>query len=268
MTLLLPLLAFVVRRRCSSTRRAWRWRRAGAAAIERRLGEIAAARATAVRARRRCETIVGDVQAPRAAWRRSRRRRWASCSGGSCAAGFRSNEALVVFFGIRVGCALAVVRAARDAAVRPAQHAAGARRLRRSAICCRAWCSARLAKRRQHRIRLSLPDALDLLVVSVEAGSASIRRFSASATSSRSRIPICRDELRLVNLELRAGKARSEALHNLADRTGVDDCRRSWRCSCRPTSSARAWRSRCASTPTRCGPSGGSGRRKRRPRPA
>ena len=31
------------------------------------------------------------------------------------------------------------------------------------------------------------------------------------------------DELRLINLELRAGKARAEALHNLAERTGVDD---------------------------------------------
>jgi len=35
-------------------------------------------------------------------------------------------------------------------------------------------------------------------------------------------VELC-EELRLINLELRAGKARSEALHNLADRTGVDD---------------------------------------------
>ena len=53
--------------------------------------------------------------------------------------------------------------------------------------------------------------------------SASTRRSSASARSWRSRTRICADELRLINLELRAGKARAEALHNLAERTGVDD---------------------------------------------
>ena len=51
----------------------------------------------------------------------------------------------------------------------------------------------------------------------------SIRRSRASARSWHSRIPICPSELRLVNLELLAGKGRSEALRNLADRTGVDD---------------------------------------------
>ena len=53
--------------------------------------------------------------------------------------------------------------------------------------------------------------------------SASTRRFSASARSWPSRTPTCADELRLINLELRAGKARTDALRNLADRTGVDD---------------------------------------------
>ncbi len=83
---------------------------------------------------------------------------------------------------------------------------------------------ARIAKARQHRIRLGLPDALDLLVVSVEAGlglDQALQRVGAGA--GRSRIPSSASELRLVNLELRAGKARAEALHNLAERTGVDD---------------------------------------------
>ena len=53
--------------------------------------------------------------------------------------------------------------------------------------------------------------------------SGSTRRCRASAPSWRSPIPSSSDELRLINLELRAGKARSEALRNLADRTGVDD---------------------------------------------
>jgi tight adherence protein C len=82
---------------------------------------------------------------------------------------------------------------------------------------------ARVAKRRQHRIRLGLPDVLDLLVVSVEAGlglDQAIQRVGEELDFAH---PDLSDELRLVNLELRAGKARIEALHNLADRTGVDD---------------------------------------------
>ena len=82
---------------------------------------------------------------------------------------------------------------------------------------------ARKAKRRQHRIRLGLPDALDLLVVSVEAGlglDQAIQRVGAELAFAH---PDLCDELRLINLELRAGKARADALHNLAERTGVDD---------------------------------------------
>jgi tight adherence protein C len=82
---------------------------------------------------------------------------------------------------------------------------------------------ARLAKRRQHRIRLSLPDALDLLVVSVEAGlglDQALQRVGEELGVAHQDLS---DELRLVNLELRAGNSRPEALRHLADRTGVDD---------------------------------------------
>jgi tight adherence protein C len=82
---------------------------------------------------------------------------------------------------------------------------------------------ARVAKRRQHRLRLSLPDALDLLVVSVEAGlglDQAIQRVGDELAFAHRELS---EELRLINLELRAGTARAEALHNLATRTGVDD---------------------------------------------
>src|SRR5919197_1248261 len=81
----------------------------------------------------------------------------------------------------------------------------------------------RMAARRQHRMRLSLPDALDLLVVSVEAGlglDQAIMRVSDELAFAH---PDLSSEMRLINLELRAGKARAEALRNFADRTGVDD---------------------------------------------
>jgi tight adherence protein C len=82
---------------------------------------------------------------------------------------------------------------------------------------------ARLAKKRQHKMRLGLPDALDLLVVSVEAGlglDQAIQRVGQELSYAH---PDLCDELRLINLELRAGKARADALHNLGERTGVED---------------------------------------------
>ena len=82
---------------------------------------------------------------------------------------------------------------------------------------------ARMAKRRAHRIRLSLADALDLLVVSVEAGLGLDQALTRVGSELAFAYPELSDELRLINLELRAGKPRAEALRNLADRTGVDD---------------------------------------------
>ena len=82
---------------------------------------------------------------------------------------------------------------------------------------------ARKARRRQHRVRLSLADALDLLVVSVEAGLGLDQALARVGQELAFAYPDLSSELRLVNLELLAGKGRSEALRNLADRTGVDD---------------------------------------------
>jgi tight adherence protein C len=138
------------------------------------------------------------------------------------AAGYRNSEALVVFLGIRVACAAVLFALlATPLIFRPnvmmAFGAAGLGYLLPNIVL------ARLEKRRQHRIRLSLPDALDLLVVSVEAGlglDQAIQRVGEELVFAH---PELCEELRLINLELRAGKARSEALHNLGERTGVDD---------------------------------------------
>jgi tight adherence protein C len=82
---------------------------------------------------------------------------------------------------------------------------------------------ARMAKRRQHRLRMSLADALDLLVVSVEAGLGLDQAMLRVGDELEFAYPDLSDELRLVNLELRAGKGRVDALRNLGERTGVDD---------------------------------------------
>jgi tight adherence protein C len=138
------------------------------------------------------------------------------------AAGYRNTEALPIFIGIRLGCALLcfVVVALPVFGSSNVPMALGAAAL---GYLLPAMALGRMERRRQHRIRLSLADALDLLVVSVEAGlglDQAILRVGDELAFAHQDLS---DELRLVNLELRAGKARSEALQNLAERTGVDD---------------------------------------------
>lgn len=79
--------------------------------------------------------------------------------------------------------------------------------------------------KRQHRIRLGLPDALDLTVICVEAGLGLDQALMRVAVDLDHAHPELSEELRLVNLEMRAGKPRTEAMRNLAQRTGVDDVR-------------------------------------------
>jgi tight adherence protein C len=83
----------------------------------------------------------------------------------------------------------------------------------------------RMIKDRQMRIRLGLPDALDLTVICVEAGLALDQALMRVGEDLHHAHPDLSDEFHLVTLEMRAGKPRAEALRNLVDRTGVDDIR-------------------------------------------
>jgi tight adherence protein C len=137
-------------------------------------------------------------------------------------AGYRRAEALPVFLAIRVGCGLAAFALCMSGLLaRPslamALPAAG------FGYVIPGMILARKAKKRQHRIRLSLADALDLLVVSVEAGLGLDQALARVGQELATAHPDLSSELRLVNLELLAGTGRSQALRNLADRTGVDD---------------------------------------------
>jgi tight adherence protein C len=84
------------------------------------------------------------------------------------------------------------------------------------------WLTSRVRKR-QHRIQLSLPDALDLLVICVEAGLALDQAMLRVSQELRIAHPELCEELDLVNAEIRVGKIRIEALRELGARTGVDD---------------------------------------------
>jgi tight adherence protein C len=83
----------------------------------------------------------------------------------------------------------------------------------------------RMIKDRQQRIRIALPDALDLTVICVEAGLALDQALMRVGQDLHHAHPDLSDEFHLVNLEMRAGKPRAEALRNLVERTGVDDVR-------------------------------------------
>ena len=189
--------------------------------IERRLGEVSAARSAQAGDAAVDHTVLAAIKRVGAMAPRSTKE-LGKLQQRLITAGYRGREAIVVFFGIRLGLAVLFFAVATTPLVgRPslmlALAACGIGYVLPSMVL------ARLAKRRQHRIRLGLPDALDLLVVSVEAGlglDQALQRVSAELAFAH---PDLCDELKLINLELRAGTGRSEALHNLARRTALDD---------------------------------------------
>jgi tight adherence protein C len=88
----------------------------------------------------------------------------------------------------------------------------------------RVWLKRKIRARQQH-IKLGLSDALDLTVICVEAGLSLDQAMFRVGEDLEHAHPELSNELHLVNLEMRAGKPRAEALQNLATRTGVDDIR-------------------------------------------
>jgi tight adherence protein C len=80
-------------------------------------------------------------------------------------------------------------------------------------------------KARQKEIRNGLPDALDLMIVCIEAGSSIDQSIVKTSDELDISHPALAEELRLVTTEVRAGKPRLEAFKNFASRTKVDDVR-------------------------------------------
>jgi tight adherence protein C len=78
---------------------------------------------------------------------------------------------------------------------------------------------------RQRRITWALADSMDLMVVAVEAGLGLNAALNRVGDELKGLHPDMHQEIELVNLEIRVGRGREEALRNLAERTGVDDIR-------------------------------------------
>jgi len=82
-----------------------------------------------------------------------------------------------------------------------------------------------LSKRRKDQIFLGLPDALDLMVVCVEAGQGLDQAMRKVAEEMKKAYRVIADEFALCNLQLQMGRNRCEVLHELGQRTGVEDLR-------------------------------------------
>lgn len=142
-------------------------------------------------------------------------------------AGYRRRSALVVYMGGRLALALALPPLLL--LVSPVWELSQTQLM--AALCAAAglgfvtpsfWIDRRRAAR-QREIVLGLPDALDLMVVCVEAGlgiNSSLSRIAKEAARSK---PVLSAEFELVTLEVRAGKSTTEALRALAERTGVSE---------------------------------------------
>jgi tight adherence protein C len=144
-------------------------------------------------------------------------------------AGFRQEQAVAVYFGIKLMCLLIAVAVAFPSCVvrfgmtQSAYLTAG----------CVAGLSfyipdllvGRSRKKRMESIFLGLPDALDLMVVCVEAGlglDAAMRRVTSELAQS---CPVICEEFAIANFQLQMGRPRKEVLRDLGIRTGVDDVR-------------------------------------------
>ena len=190
-------------------------------AIDRRLQELMSDRDNAEPAKPRWQTLIGVFKrigdkVPRSP------KEMGTLRLRLVQAGYRRDEALTIFFGIRVLFAVVLfLLLSSSLIIRPNTLVA------LGGLCMGyllpGMILARLAKRRAHRVRMSLADALDLLVVSVEAGlglDQAVQRVGDELAGAHVELS---DELRLINLEMRAGTERSEALRTLGERTGVDD---------------------------------------------
>jgi tight adherence protein C len=144
-------------------------------------------------------------------------------------AGFRTESAVPIFLGVKL--LLTLVGFGLGAAV--SGHMNG--------MTLKMWCAAFVAggsgfflpdmflnwkrKKRHDEIFYALPDALDLMVVCVEAGlglDAAMRRVSQEMRRNAATLT---QEFELSNLQLQMGRPRREVLHDLGVRNGVDDLR-------------------------------------------
>jgi tight adherence protein C len=144
--------------------------------------------------------------------------------------GYRSETAAPVFYGLRIVTTVAMMGLSlllqsnmpENPAMRMALLLFGTVS---GWILPRFFLEKRIAKR-QEILRLSLPDALDLLVVSVEAGLGLDQAMQHVGRELAGSHPELSEELSMVTMEMRAGSRRSEAMRNFGERTGEPEIKK------------------------------------------
>jgi tight adherence protein C len=146
------------------------------------------------------------------------------------AAGYRNDSALPIFFGLKIlFCATLVIMAFMVRSSVTSNPVLGIVLVAAAGFLGYFgpnFYLDHLVDKRREELRMSLPDALDLMVISVEAGLGLDQAIQYVARELRITHKILAEELGLLNLEIRAGKRRAEALRNLADRTGERELRK------------------------------------------
>lgn len=142
-------------------------------------------------------------------------------------AGYSNKHAAEVFFGIKlasvvIGFSIAGLVVSRlDVSLMIAGFVAVSGMMLGSMV--PSFFLGRRVAARTKEIRNGLPNAIDLLEVCVSAGMGIDQAWLASAAEVRGASPALADEMSLVNLEMLLGMKRSQALQNMADRTGTED---------------------------------------------
>ena len=146
-------------------------------------------------------------------------------------AGLRQRGAPVVFYAVKVALALGLPLLAWLGLGLAAKAVTGAQEavlLLASALVGLQlpglWLNRRIA-RRQRELFEAFPDAIDLVIVCMEAGLGVDAALERTGRDMALRSPALADELALLGAELRLGVARPVALRHLADRTGVEEIR-------------------------------------------
>jgi len=146
-----------------------------------------------------------------------------------CHAGFRSDSAVAVYAGIRFAILLGFFLL--SASIFVPKYGFGFDGLKYVIIVTGIgfylptvvlWY---LKKKRQQAIFLSLPDALDLLVVCVESGLGLDAAMRKVCEELADHAPVISQEMNLCNFQMQMGRPRRDVLHDLGMRTGVDDLR-------------------------------------------
>jgi tight adherence protein C len=146
-----------------------------------------------------------------------------------CEAGFRSEKASTVFLGLKVcGLGLGAVAAGVFTLFQGRVDFAALMKVVASAGICfflPELLLTLLRSRRKESIFLGLPDALDLMVVCVEAGLGLDQAMRKVSEEMKKSFPTIADEFGLCNLQLQMGRTRNHVLQELGARSGVDDLR-------------------------------------------